>query len=159
MWLTYIVDQLMTLNRPPTKDSVPPDTTRDEWRKAEHAFGCIVFSDGTFRVMQESMDHAASLIDDALKCGGHSSRSRPPGRVRDLIARFDPSFGLVRFGVIACPPAATAAVYRGYPGTESLCRQLDKVWTAANCLQIVLDKWTAWFVELQEKGDAHPAVG
>jgi len=40
----------------------------------------------------------------------------------------------------------------------ALRRQLDEVWTAANCLQMALDKWTAWFVELKEKEDAHPAV-
>jgi hypothetical protein len=39
----------------------------------------------------------------------------------------------------------------------SLRRHLDEVWTTANALRIVLDRWGAWFVELQEKGDADPA--
>ena len=54
------------------------------------AFGCILFSDEVFHVLQDALDHPACLIDDALKCGGHPVVSRPPGRVRDLIARFDP---------------------------------------------------------------------
>jgi len=159
MWLTYILDQLMNSHRPPTKDSVPPDTTRDEWRKAEFAFGCILFSDESFRVLQESMDHAACLIDDAFRCGGHRVLNRPPGRVRDLIARFD-SRALHWYGLefsplpLIQPPPSIEAI------TEpmSLRRHLDEVWTAANCLQIALDKWAAWFVELREKGDAHPAI-
>jgi hypothetical protein len=159
MWLTYILDQLMNSHRPPTKDSVPPDTSRDEWRQAELAFGCVLFSDESFRVLQESMDHAACLIDDALKCGGQRVLSRPPGRVRDLIARFDPR-ALHWYGSefrplpLLQPPPSIEAI------TEpvALRRQLDEVWTAATCLQIALDKWAAWFIELREKGDAHPAI-
>src|SRR5262245_48338112 len=90
MWLTYILDQLIHSHRPPATDSVPPDTTRAEWGQAELAFGCILFSDESFRVLQESVDHAAGLIDDALEGGGHRVSNRPPGRVRDMIARFDP---------------------------------------------------------------------
>src|SRR5262249_23017495 len=144
MWLTYILDQLMNSHRPPTKDSVPPDTAREEWRKAELAFGCILFSDESFRVLQESMDHAACLIDDAFKCGGYRVLNRPPGRVRDLIARFDPR-ALHWYGSefrplpLLQPPPSIEAI------TEpvALRRQLDEVWTAANCLQIALDKWAA----------------
>jgi hypothetical protein len=85
MWLTYSLDQLLNSQCPPAKNNVPPDTTRDEWRRAELAFGCILFSDDSFRAMQESMDRAAGLIDDALRGGGYSIPNRPHGRVRDLI--------------------------------------------------------------------------
>src|SRR5262245_52663194 len=55
-WLTYILDQFLNSHR-------PPDTTRDEWLKAELAFGCILFTDETFRVLQVSVDHAGCLVD------------------------------------------------------------------------------------------------
>jgi hypothetical protein len=109
--------------------------------------------------MQESMDHAGCLIDDAMKCGGYHVSRRPAGRVRDLIAHFDPralqwygsespSLGLLQ------PPPSIQAITE----PESLRRQLDEIWTAANWLPMALDKWAAWFVELQEKGDADPRV-
>jgi sugar lactone lactonase YvrE len=159
MWLTYILDQLMNSHNPPVKDNVPPDITREQWRKAEAAFGCILFSDETFRVLQDSMNQAGSQIDAALKSGGHRVSNRPHGRVRDLIGRFDaralhwyasepPPMQLLR------PPACIEEITE----PQSLRRQLDEVWTAANCLQIALDVWAAWFVELQETGDAHPGV-
>jgi len=52
------------------------------------------------------------------------------------------------------PPPSIEAITE----PEALRHQLDELWTAANCLQIALDKWATWFVELREKGDAHPAV-
>jgi hypothetical protein len=159
MWVTYIFDQLMCSNCPPGPHNVPPDTTRDEWRRAELAFGCILFTDDSFRVLQESVDRAASQIDHALSRGGYKVLGQPPGRVRDLIATFDsramawyatdPEFpGLVQ------PPPAIEAIAK----PRTLRRQLDEVWTAAVCLQLTLDKWADWFVELQEKGDAPPGV-
>jgi hypothetical protein len=159
MWLTYILDQLLNSHNPPAKDCVPPDTTRDEWRKAEVAFGCILFSDESFRVLQESMDQAACTIDAALKSGGHRVLNRPPGRVRDLIARFDP-----RALHWYCSKPPPLQLLQPPPSLEaitepfSLRRQLDEVWTAAHCLQIALDNWAAWFVALQQNGDAHPGV-
>jgi hypothetical protein len=159
MWLTYVFDQLMNSPKPPLPDSVPPDTTRDEWKKAELAFGCVLFTDDSFRVLQESMDQAASTVDDALKCGGHHVTNRPPARARNLLARFDPR-ALQWYGSesrpagLLQPPPSIEAVTE----PESARRQLDELWTAANFLQVALDKWASWFVELQEKGDAHPAV-
>jgi hypothetical protein len=160
MWLTYILDQLMNSHRPPARDNVPPDTTREEWRKAERAFGCILFPDDAFRVMQEGVDRAASQVEHVLKCTGHPVPSRPPCRVRDLIARFDPramhwycSEPLPLPGLLQPPPAIESVTE-----PAALRRQLDEVWTAASCLQFALDRWAGWFVELHDQGDAHPAV-
>jgi hypothetical protein len=76
--LTYGLDQLLNSHRPPAKDNVPSDTTCDKWRKAELAFGCIHFSDDSFRVLQESMDWAAGLTGNALRA--LSLRHRPGPR-------------------------------------------------------------------------------
>lgn len=159
MWLTYILDQLFNSNKPPLKDTVPPDTTRAEWRKAEIAFGCILFTDSSFGVMQESVDRANGLIDDAMKCGKYPGLKRPPGRVRDLIGLLDPRalhwFGLDPTPVLMLkPPPSIEAI----TDPQQVRRKLDEVWTAANCLQIALDKWADWFVHLNEKGDAQPAI-
>jgi hypothetical protein len=159
MWLTYVLDQLVNSHGPPAKDTVPPATSRAEWRRAELAFGCVLFSEAGFHALQDSVVAAASLIDDALKCGGHAVPSRPPARVRDLLSRYDaralewyagepPPAGLLQ------PPASVERITE----PASLRRQLDEVWTAANCLQVALDRWAGWSVELQERGDAHPAV-
>jgi nucleoside phosphorylase len=158
-WLTYILDQLMNSHHLPTKDSVPPDTPRDQWRQAELAFGCILFSDESFRVLQESVDQAACLVEDAMKCGGHRVHNRPPCRVRDLIACFDPR-ALHWYGSeFPCLPSLQPPPsFEAITEPVALRRQLDEVWTAANCLQIALDKWAAWFVELREKEDAQPAI-
>ena len=79
--------------------------------------------------------------------------------MRDLIVRFDPR-ALHWFGSespphrLLQPPPSIEAISE----PASLRRQLDEVWTAANCLKIALDKWAEWFVELGEEGDAHPGV-
>jgi hypothetical protein len=157
-WLPYILDQLVNSQRPPPKVFLLPDTTRDEWRKAEEAFGCIVFSDEAFRFLQASMDQAASQLEVALEKGGHPLAGLLPYRVRDMLAMND-ARALEWCGSEALstpllqPPPAIEAI------TEpALRRPLDEVWTAANCLQIALDKWASWFVELQERKDAHPGV-
>jgi|GEM_PF-4823604 len=161
MWLTYILDQLVNSHWPPAeKINAPPDTTREEWRIAELAFGCILFPDETFRVLQEGVDYGASEVEDALKCGGYPPLRRPPCRVRNLITYFDSralhwyaSNPPEPLGLLEPPPAIAAITE-----PPSLRRQLDEVWTAANVLQIVLDNWAKWFVELREKEDAHPGV-
>lgn len=159
LWLTYILDQALNSYNPPVKDNVPPDTTREEWRRAEAAFGCVLFSDESFRVLQESVDQAACQIGAALKSGGYPTLIRPPCRVRDLIAQFD-----ARALHWYASDSSTMQLLQPPPSIEtitepqSLRRQLDEVWTAANHLEIALDKWAAWFVELQEHGDAHPAL-
>lgn len=161
MWLTYILDQLVNSHRPPLeKNNVPPDTTREEWRKAELAFGCVLFPDESFRVMQEAVERGASQVEDALACGGYPALSRPPCRVRDLIACFDPralhwysSESLPHPGLLQPPPSIEAITE-----PPDLRRVLDEVWTAANVLRIVLDNWAAWFVTLQQTGDAEPGV-
>jgi hypothetical protein len=158
-WLPYIFDQLVNSHRPPKNRFVIPDTTRDEWREAELAFGCILFSDDSFRLLQEGMDSAAAQVYAALKAGGHPVLSVPPARVRDMIGLMDPralhwyAGDPPAFQLLEPPPPIEAI-----PRPEAMRRNLDEVWTAANCLQIALDKWMAWFVELQETGDAHPAV-
>ncbi|HJZ54570.1 MAG TPA: hypothetical protein VKE74_06405 [Gemmataceae bacterium] len=130
MWLMYVLDQLMNSHRPPGRDTVPPDTTREEWRKAELAFGCILFPDESFRVMQEVLDQAGGQVEHALTCGGHPDLKRPACRVRNLIGHFDPRamhwyvsepqhHGLLQ------PPLSIEAITE----PESLRRQLDEVWT------------------------------
>jgi hypothetical protein len=158
-WLSYILDQLMNSHRPPGKLPLIPGTTRDDWRKADIAFGCVLFSDESFRVMQKNIDQAAAQVDAALKAGGYVVCSRPPARVRDLIQTFDPRalhwYGIdpPALGMLKPPPSIEAITQ-----PETARRVLDEVWTAANLLQIALDKWVEWFAELQEKGDAEPAV-
>jgi hypothetical protein len=158
-WLTYILDHLLNSHCPPAKHSVPPDTTRDEWRKAELAFGCVLFSDESFGMALDSTDRAAALVDDALRGGGYRVLNHPPARVRDLISWFDPRalnwYGSESPSLQLLQPPASIEVIAEPP---ALRRQLDEVWTAANCLRIALDQWAAWFVELGEKGDAHPAI-
>jgi hypothetical protein len=159
LWLTYICDQLLNSNNPPVKDNVLPNTGRDEWRKAELAFGCVLFSDESFRVIQDAVDQAGSLIDAAMKAGSHPTIKRPPGRVRDLLACYDPR-ALEWYGKeqrtppLLEPPPSVQAITE----PAALRRQLDEVWTAANCLQIALDKWQEWFRELAQRGDALPAA-
>lgn len=159
MWLTYILDQLLNSHQPRGRNTVPPDTTRAEWRRAELAFGCVLFSDEVFAALQTSVDRAAGVLDDAMKGGGHEVKNRPPGRVRHLLARFD-ARALKWYGTdplslpLLQPPPAIEAITE----PASLRQQLDEVWTAANQLQIALDHWAGWFVTLQERGDAHPAV-
>jgi hypothetical protein len=161
LWLTYILDQLFRSHLPPARsDNVPLDTTREQWRRAELAFGCVLFSDESFRVMHDATEHAATMIDAAMKAGGYELLLRPPGRVRDLLSLFDaralewfsrapqPAFGLLQ------PPPSIEAI----TAPESLRRELDEIWTAANCLEIALSKWLDWFCELSQRGDAHPAA-
>lgn len=159
-WLTYILDQLFRSHQPPAQENVIPELRLDDWRKAELAFGCILFSDEVFLELQNNLDAATGEIDHALQSGGFQPLTRPPARVRDLVARFDhralawysslpqPSLGLLQ------PPPLIAAISESDP----LRHSLDEVWTAANCLQIALDKWADWFRELTQLGDAHPAV-
>src|SRR5207237_1336928 len=52
------------------------------------------------------------------------------------------------------PPPSIDAI----PQAEPLRRQLDELWTAANCLRIALDTWRQWFVDLGRNGDAHPGI-
>src|SRR5262249_10622449 len=113
----------------------------------------------SFRVMQESMDQAAGLIDNALWEGGYHVPNRPPGRVRDLIGWFDPralnwyvsespSLQLLQ------PPASIQAITQ----PPTIRPQLDEVGTAANSLRIGLDQLARWFVEIGENGDAHRPI-
>lgn len=160
MWLTYVLDHLLNSHRPPPeRGNVPPDTTREEWRKAETAFGCILFADDVFAVMQDSIDQGGGLVEDSLMCGGYGALNRPPGRVRHLLAYFDARalhwYGSKSLSLkLVQPPPSIDAI------TEpvSLRRKMDEVWSAATYLRIALEKWTAWFVELRQEGDAHPAI-
>src|SRR5262249_24449773 len=132
----------------------------EQWRKAELAFGCILFSEEAFQFLQESVDHAVSMFDAALKTGGHPPLKRPAGRGRDLLPQIDPRalewYGQERPPALPLrePPPSIQAI----PSPETLRRSLDEVWTAANSLQTALDLWQEWFRVLSQRGDAHPAV-
>jgi HEAT repeat protein len=158
-WLPYVFDQLLNSHQPPGTLPLLPDATRDDWRKADLAFGCVLFSDETFRVLQECTDQAAAQIDAAMKAGGYCVSSRPPGRVRDMLRYYDPrALQWYTMSPRTLPLLQPPPLIEAITEPPQLRRELDEIWTAANALQMALDKWAAWFVELQEKGDAHPAV-
>jgi hypothetical protein len=158
-WLPYILDQLINSHRPPGMLPVIPGATRDELRKADLAFGCILFTDEAFRAMQENVDQSTAAVYSALEAGGHAVPRGPVARVRDLMAVLDPR-ALNWFGSeppklqLVQPPSSIQAIAQ----PEESRRVLDEIWTAASFLKAALDKWAAWFVELHEKGDANPAV-
>lgn len=158
-WLTYILDQLLNSHGPPVHVSVPPETTRKEWHRAEIAFGCIQFSDESFAELQRSIENAANAVDYAMECGGYPKLRRPAGRVRDLLEHFDSRALRWYSSPAKCltsqpPPPAIQLITE----PESLRRQLEELWAAAQYLLKSLDRWTNWFVELRQEGDADPAV-
>jgi hypothetical protein len=158
-WILYVFDQLLNSHQPPGRIPVMIDVTREEWRTAEIAFGCILFDDGAFLVMQDKIEQATCHLNDALNTGGRAPLPQSLIRVRDLLARcdarvldwFSQDVPIIRIEKL--PPSIEAL--RESP---NLYGKLVEVYFAAKSLQIALNAWDRWFVQLQTKGDAHPGI-
>jgi len=159
-WLPYILDQLISSDKPPLTMLPPiPGATRDDWRRADRAFGCPYFSEQSFDAVQVLLDSANAHVDSAMRSGGYHVSNYPPCRVRDLIGFFDPRAlhwyccDPPPFQFLQPPPSIEMV---SEPEESRL--KLDEIWTASNSLMIALDQWMEWFAVLQEKKDAQPAV-